>query len=101
MENETFLHCLVEGFSNWFEDEARLRDGRMTPHADARMIITQRNSEPTSASRKYGAPIMPAPKTNTHASSPVGRLHTRPRARTRLRQTNPISADARPGFEIR
>jgi 2-enoate reductase len=29
MDNETFLHSLVEGFSNWFEDEERIRDGRM------------------------------------------------------------------------
>ena len=37
MDNETFLHALVEGFGNWFEDEKRVQDGRITPHADMRM----------------------------------------------------------------
>ncbi|MFN2110745.1 MAG: hypothetical protein ACK2UI_13895, partial [Anaerolineae bacterium] len=36
MENETFLYSLIEGFSNWFEDEKRVQDGRMTSHTDVR-----------------------------------------------------------------
>ncbi len=30
MDYENFLHDLVAGFGHWFEDEVRLRDGRMT-----------------------------------------------------------------------
>ena len=30
MEDDTFLQSLIEGFGHWFENEDRLRDGRMT-----------------------------------------------------------------------
>ncbi len=30
MNDDTFLQSLIEGFGNWFEDEERTRDGKMT-----------------------------------------------------------------------
>ena len=38
MDGETFLRSLIKGFGNWFEDEERLRDGRLTAREDPRSL---------------------------------------------------------------
>jgi len=54
-------------------DSGRFPRFRLTPYAPACMIITQRTSEPTRASRECGVSDHARPKTNTSPSSPVGR----------------------------